>query len=403
MTTGRASLRHDSRPPLHAVANDMHQGVCARLLREDACLPHDWQRGRHHRYGQRDHAMAYRALFIMENVLITGGAGFLGRAIVDELLEDGGWDVRVLDRRIAEPLPEGVETIEADLLDDKALARAASGVGAIVHTASQVDWGRATPGQLEAVNVGGVEAVVRAARANGVRAVVHTSTMDVVCGTGPVVDADETTPFPDVFANEYSRTKAAGELVALAANDDDLRVCAIRPCGMFGERDPYHLGNVLPLIKAGKLPMRIGNGTSRFQHVYVGNVAHAHVLALHDLLSDESRSAGQAYFITDTEAADFLDHLEPIVTALGYQLPTRRLPEPVAMGVATAMEGIAAVTRRVPFLPAFTPTLTRSTVRFVCHDHTFDGSKAGHDLGYEPKYSHDVALARTIAWWRQHG
>jgi nucleoside-diphosphate-sugar epimerase len=340
---------------------------------------------------------------VTRTVLITGGAGFLGRVIVDELLEDGGWDVRVLDLRITEPLPHGVEAIEADLLDEQALGRASAGVDAIVHTASRVDWGRATAAELEAVNVGGVEAVVRTARRNGVRAIVHTSTMDVVCGTGPVVDADETTPFPTVFANDYSRTKAAGEVVALAADDDGLRVCAIRPCGMFGERDPYHLGNVLPLLKAGKLPMRIGNGSSRFQHVYVGNVAHAHVLALHDLLSDQPRSAGQAYFITDTEAADFLDHLEPIVSALGYRLPTRRLPEPVAMTVAAAMEGVAAATRRVPFLPTFTPTLTRSTVRFVCHDHTFDGSKAQRDLGYEPKYPHEVALARTIEWWRHNG
>lgn len=336
-------------------------------------------------------------------VLITGGGGFLGRAIVNELLDDGSWDVRVLDRTIAEPLPGGVETIEADVLDERALDRACAGVDAVVHAASLVDWGQATTAQLEAVNVGGVAAVIGAARANGVRAVVHTSTMDVVCGRAPVVDADETMPFPEVFTNDYARTKAEGEVVALGANDGDLRVCALRPCGMFGERDPYHLANVLRLLKAGRLPLRLGNGQARFQHVYVGNVAHAHVLALEDLLSEQPRSAGEAYFVTDdADAVGFLEHLEPMVTALGYRLPSRSLPEPVAMTVATAMEGVAALTERLPFLPEFTPTLTRSSVRFVCHDHTFVGAKARRDLGYEPKYPPDVALARTIAWWREH-
>jgi nucleoside-diphosphate-sugar epimerase len=335
-------------------------------------------------------------------VLITGGAGFLGRALVDELLEEGGWDLRVLDIAIREPLPDGVTTIQADVLDEHALGRACAGADAIVHTAGLVDWGQATTARLEAVNVDGVRAVVRAARQHGVRALVHTSTMDVVCGTAPVVDADETTPFPDVFTNDYARTKAEGEAVALAADDERLRVCAVRPCGMFGERDPYHLPNVLRMLDAGRLPMRLGNGTARFQHVYVRNVAHAHVLALRDLLSDEPASTGQAYFVTDADAVDFFEHLEPIVTALGHRLPERRMPEPVAMAIATAMEGVAALTERVPFLPTFSPTMTRSSVRFVCHDHTFDGSKARRDLGYAPKYPPDMALERTIAWWREH-
>lgn len=335
-------------------------------------------------------------------VLITGGAGFLGRVIIDQLLDEGGWTIRVVDLRVGDPLPDGVEVIEGDLLGDGVLDRACKGVDAIVHAASMVDWGQATTQQLEAVNVGGVEAVIAAARANGVRAMVYTSSMDVVCGMQPVVDADETLAFPKVFTNDYSRTKAEGELLALAASNDDLRVCALRPCGMFGERDPYHVGNVLRLVKEGKLPMRLGNGTARFQHVYVGNVAHAHVLALHDLLAEDSRSAGEAYFVTDVEAVDFLEHLEPILQALGHELPTRHLPESVAMAIATVMDGAAAISERIPFLPDFTPTLTRSSVRFVCHDHTFDGSKLTRDLGYTPKYSADEAMQRTIDWWRAH-
>lgn len=342
----------------------------------------------------------------MRNVLITGGGGFLGRTLVDQLLDGGGWTIRTLDLRYTEPMPDDVEAIEADLLDRDALARACTGMDAVVHAASLIDWGQATTEQLEAVNVRGVAEVVDACRAAGVRALVYTSSMDVACGLDPVVDATEDQPFPTVFTNDYSRTKAEGEVVALAANGPDLRVTSLRPCGMFGERDPYHLANVLRSIKSGRLPMRIGDGSARFQHVYVGNVAHAHVLALHDLLGDDPRSAGEAYYVTDdAEAVDFLEHLEPILTALGHRLPTRQLPARAAMAIGAGMEGVAAVTnqlaRWIPFVPEMTPVLTRSSVRFLTHDHTFDGSKLRRDLDYVPKYSDEVAMQRTIDWWRE--
>lgn len=339
----------------------------------------------------------------LRRILITGGAGFLGRAILRELEKSPLEEVRVFDLEpvSADGFP-GLVSIVGDVCDPEALLAACRGVDAVVHAASLVDWGHATPERLVEVNVGGSENVLRACREAGVRGLVYTSSMDVVCGKRPVVRADETTAYPESFANEYSRSKALAEQTVLRANGPELPVCVLRPCGMFGEADPYHVANVLRLVRDGGLPFRIGDGSAAFQHVYVGNVAHAHVLALRRLLEPDAAVAGQTYFITDdSPAVNFFDFMDPIITGLGYRLPprSRSVPYPLMFTLGALVEAAAALLR--PFY-RFTPTLTRSSVRFVCHDHTFVGDKARRDLGYAPIYSEAQAIERTIAYFRQH-
>ncbi len=335
-------------------------------------------------------------------VLLTGGGGFLGGALLREIARpESGIDfVRVLDLDTsAVAASENVEAVEGDVRDDALVRESCRGVDVVVHAASQVDWGQTTPAHLEEVNVGGTETVIRACRETGVRGLVYTSTMDVVCGARPVVDADETLPFPDRFTNDYARTKALAEERVLAANDGALATCALRPCGMFGERDPYHIANVLKVVKENGLPFRPGSGRARFQHVYVGNVAWAHLLAARAILDPPRGVAGEAFFVTDdSPAVNFFEFLEPILEAVGHPLPprSRRVPYPVMWTLGAASEAAAFLCR--PFLK-MQPTITRSSVRFVCHTHSFDGRKLRERLGYTPPFSEKEALDRTIAWW----
>jgi nucleoside-diphosphate-sugar epimerase len=340
----------------------------------------------------------------VKRILLTGGAGFLGQAILRELERSPIESVRLFDLEPVEVAGRpGIEAVEADVCDYQAVLAACSGVDLVVHTASLVDWGHATPERLTAVNVGGTENVVRACREAGVPGLVYTSSMDVVCGIEPVVAADETLPYPEVFANEYSRTKALAEQVVLGAHGDGLATCVLRPCGMYGEADPYHVENFLGVLESGGLPFRVGDGSAAFQHVYVGNVAHAHVLAIQQLLEPDSPLGGQAYFVTDdSPASNFFDFMDPIVSGLGHRPPpkSRYVPFRLMLGVGALLEGVAALMRPVHH---FTPTLTRSSVRFVCHDHTFVGDKFRRDAGYGPVYTEAEAIERTISWFLASG
>jgi nucleoside-diphosphate-sugar epimerase len=337
-------------------------------------------------------------------VLVTGGAGFLGRAILRELAQAPLAELRVFDRvELASGGFPGVVSQVGDIRDAAAVREACRGVDVVLHAASMIDWGHATPEELEQVNVGGTENVLRACHQAGVRALVYTSSMDAVCGTRPIVNADESLAYPRRFANEYARTKALAEQRVIRASRPELRTCALRPCGMFGEGDPYHVANVLRVVEAGNLPFRIGDGRAAFQHVYVGNVAHAHVLAMRALLEPDSPVGGEVYFITDdTPAVNFFDFMEPILNQLGYRLPpkSRSIPYPVMIAIGALLEGIAFACRPVF---QFVPTLTRSSVRFVGHDHTFVGEKARRHFDYEPIYSEAEAIERTVDWFRKRG
>lgn len=342
-------------------------------------------------------------------VLVTGGAGFLARALVRELRRPGPAgesppeEIRLFDVREADPggVP-GVVALRGDVRSRVDLREACRGADAVIHTASLVDFGHASERALDAINVGGVETLITACREAGVRALVHTSTMDVIYARRPVAQGNETLPYPARFADAYARSKALGEQKALAANGDGLRTCAIRPCGMYGEADPYHVSNVLRMARSGGLLARLGSGRAVFQHVYVGNVAHAHVLALRDLLQPDSRAAGQVYLITDYPAVNFFDFMAPIAERLGEKFPprTRRVPYPLAYGLGAALELAAKALR--PVL-SFHPALTRSSVRIVCQDFSFSGDKAVRDLGYKPIYSEAESLDRTVAYFREHG
>jgi len=348
-------------------------------------------------------------------VVVTGGAGFLGRALAGELQRASApvrpEDVAVFDLRPAPEGTPGVRSLRGDVRDAEALRSAFRGADCVIHAAARVDWGHADEAELEDVNVGGTERVIEACRDAGVPALVYTSSIDVVFGDRPVRDADESHPYPERYGNAYARTKALAEQRVLAADGAPrarregesaeapaLRTCAVRPCGMWGEADPHHTGHFVSALRSGSLAMRIGDGRARFQHCYVGNAAHAHWLAARSLSSPAPAAAGRAYFVTDGPARNIFEFMEPVAEGLGLRMPPRgrRLPYGLAWSLAALVEAGARLAR--PFA-RFEPALTRSTVRFVCEDLTIESDRAERDLGYRPVYSEREAVERTVAWF----
>lgn len=343
-------------------------------------------------------------------VLITGGAGFLGSALVRELTKENDStrlspaEIRLFDTRPpAGAIGNGVRFVQGDIRSPEDLARAFAGVDLIFHCAAVIDWGQRPYSFIHDVNVNGTRNVLAAAAASGAAALVYTSTMDVLYDGRAIRNGDETMPYPEKFTMAYAETKAIAEQAVLRANDAGvLKTCVIRPCGMFGEGDPYHVSSFLKLAQKGRLTFRIGNGTARFQHVYVGNVAHAHVLAGGSLLEPRGAAAGNVYFATDFAAKNFFDYMEPILHGIGYPMPPKRrsIPMPVMYALGSLYEGASWLCR--PFF-RLAPMVSRTSVIMVCKDMTFSGDKACRDLGYRPLYSEEEAIARTVSYFRDRG
>jgi nucleoside-diphosphate-sugar epimerase len=217
--------------------------------------------------------------------LVIGGAGMLGFEIVRQLAAAGA-PVRVLD---LQPLPERsldgvVDARIGDIRRSAGVLDACSGMDVVFQTAAAV-WNVRIPREMyDEVNVVGNANVLDACRRRGVRRLVYTSSMDVVVdGRKPIVDGDESLPYPARMPrDDYSRTKIVAEKMILGSAGPELATCALRPVGMYGPRDKYHLGTIIGMAKKG-VSLRLGNGSARFSHAYSENVAHAHVLAARHL------------------------------------------------------------------------------------------------------------------------
>ena len=350
-------------------------------------------------------------------VLVTGGAGFLGRAVVDELSSPRGEpgirpaEIRVFDRTEPPPHPDRqVTSTVGDIRDLPALTAACDGVDVVIHCAAVVDWGRTPEQEVISCNVDGTRNVVTACQRAGVAGLVHVSTLDVVLGYEPIRGGDEALPIPAEHRSLYCRTKAEAEKIALAAAGSHRRarpgadrdraslvVTALRPCCIVGEGDPYHLGSLVEMAKKGPV-IRIGDGSSRCSHVYVRNMAHALALAAAAVHRQDATVNGQAYFITDFPPQNFFDYAEPVLRGAGYRMLPRwaGLPRRPLYALGALLEKISSALR--PHI-TFTPTVTRFAVDFVCNDFWVTAKKAQRDLGFTPVYTEQEMIDRAIEWF----
>ncbi len=333
------------------------------------------------------------------SILLTGGSGFLGTAIVSELLDASSplpvKELRILDLKSPSGLKdERISFIEGDVTDREIVLEACKGIDLVIHSAAIVDWGTKSEKEIMGVNYHGTLNVIEACRSCKVKALVFTSSLDVLFDGSPLVDVDEETPYPNRHSTSYCESKYLAELAVIKANGDGLLTCSIRPSDIYGEGDPYHIGSLVNMAKGG-FYVRLGNGKSLCQHVYVGNIAQAHVLAAAGLLSGSGRVDGQAYFITDGPPTNFFTFFDSIVEGIGYRIWPKNLWLPRWFGYALGCisESIAFLLRPVY---RFSPKMSRFAVTYTSTDYTFNSNKAKADFGFIPKYSAKAAFDRTV-------
>jgi nucleoside-diphosphate-sugar epimerase len=183
-----------------------------------------------------------------------------------------------------------------------------------------------------------------------------------------------------------------------AANNNGLKTVILRPSDIYGEADPYHVDSLINMAKGG-FYVRLGNGKPKSQHVYVGNMAFAHVLACNALLQNKAVD-GQVYFITDGPGSNFFRFFDQIVSGAGYKIWPKNLwlPRRFAYSIGFLSEMIAHLASPVK---KYTPKFSRFAVIYTCTDFMFSADKAKKDLGFEPKYSDEEALQNTIAYYNK--
>ncbi len=322
--------------------------------------------------------------------LVTGGGGFLGKAIVKLLIERGD-EVRSFSRNEHPSLKKlGVEHCRGELSDADAVGRAVAGCDIVFHVAAKAGvWGPYE--EFYRANVIGTKNVIDACRQQGIKSLVYTSSPSVVFDGTDMEGVDESVPYPDHFEAFYPQTKAEAEQLVLQANDAHLATVALRPHLIWGPEDNHLTPRILDRGAKGAL-RRIGSRDCLADTIYIDNAATAHLQAA-DRLDIGSTVAGKAYFLTQGEPLPIWDIVDRILEAGGIPPVSGTISPKLAYAVGWVLEKIYGI-----FGIKSEPRMTRFVAKELSTAHWFDISAAQRDFGYTPTVSFDEGMIRLKAW-----
>lgn len=267
----------------------------------------------------------------MGNILVTGGAGFVGQNFAQVLL-DQGYSVRVLDLAPCTLEHPRLEKLQGDICDKELVLKSCEGIDTVFHTAAiiEIRSSKVVPPDVKKraydINLGGTKNIVEACQEKGVRRLVYTSSNSVVFYGQAIRDGDESMPYADKFRDLYTETKTQAEQYVLANNDKKgLLTCAIRPSGIWGPGDQTMFKHLIQELINGTFKAVVGDGSKKLDNSYVYNLIHGHILAAKHLVEGGS-SPGQAYFINDNDPVNMMYFSRPVVEALGYKFPSLHIP-----------------------------------------------------------------------------
>jgi nucleoside-diphosphate-sugar epimerase len=327
-------------------------------------------------------------------VLVTGAGSLLLRGTAEAFAARGD-DVVCLQRRpLTGSLRPGVSEVHGDIRDRDAVLRAAEGCDVIVHGAARVGV-VGTWEDFESVNLGGTRQVLDAARAHGIRRVVHVSTPSVAHEGASLVGVGAGTAVTGRKGAFYAETKARAELAALGAGDAALGVVAVRPHLVWGPGDTQLVGRIVERARAGRLAL-IGTGAALVDTTYVDNAVDALVAAA-DAVRPGAICAGQAYVIANGEPRTVRELMQRICESAGVPFAPKRVPARVALGVGSLVE------RVWPRLRDDEPPITRFIAEQLGTAHWFDPRPAAVDLGWTPRTTLDAGFERLRAWFSAEG
>jgi farnesol dehydrogenase len=304
-------------------------------------------------------------------VLVTGGTGYLGRAVV-HALATRGHELVIFARSASRSNLPGT-AIDGDIRDAAAVERAAAGCDAISHSAALVSIWRRRREDFDDINVGGLRNVLAAAARVQIPRVLYTSSFVAV------PPRDRTAP---LVANDYQRTKVAADRVADEAVREGTPLVRVYPGVVYGPGS-FTEGNLVGRLIADHLKYRLPGLVGpehRWSYAYVEDVAAGHCAAL------ERGRVGGRYMLGGENAPQ--RRVFEILQELTGRRPPLRIPFPVADLLGAAEE------LRVSVFGG-TPLLTRGAVEIFRHDWSLDSSDAITELGYQLTPLAD-GIARTL-------
>lgn len=337
-------------------------------------------------------------------VIVTGGSGCLGRKLIEELVEDGGYEVHSLD--VVMPADEvcvpGVTSyIKADITnkDDVELAFKEVNPEAVFHVAGLIPMAKNTDADLYRVNQRGTEVIVAACRQYKVHRLLYTSTCDVVMSTEPnevLKNIDETYPIPKCPLNAYVDSKGQGEGAVLGANGQDGILSCVLRCTTIGSPDTSICHALLH-----NRGVYIGDGSSQMTITSIADCAKAHILAEKSLRQEPiSVASGQVYHVAG-DAYKLKDLMEyGLDQESGLTIWGHAPPRKVSRWMISLAAYVNVLVARSTGWILVDPLFDVASVDFLCRTYTFNGDKLRRELDWSKKVPWQEVVEGVVA---EHG
>ncbi len=322
-------------------------------------------------------------------MLVTGASGMLGRAVA-EWVSAAGHQVVVLQRG-----PSGLdcEEIRADLSDQEAVARALTGVDAVIHLAAKVSI-TGDLREFERINVVGTGDLLDAAQRAGVQRFVYVSSPSVAHAGVALVGAGAAPANPKSARGAYSQTKAEAEVEVLARDAPGFATVAIRPHLVWGPGDTQLVARIVDRARSGRLFL-INEGRALIDTTYIDNAVSALGAAL-DRVEDEGVH-GRAFVVSNGQPRTVAELFTRMAQAAGAPLPTRSVPFVVARAGGLVAE--RAWRHHPRGESAGDPPMTSFLAEQLATAHWFDQRETRRLLDWAPGVSLEEGFNRLASWY----
>ena len=327
------------------------------------------------------------------NILVTGGGGFIGAALVRRLVELNHQVTSFSRSDYPELKQIGVETIKGDLTDLNAVKTACVRKDIVFHVAAKAGiWGPYF--EYYQTNVQGTKNILQACLMEQVKYLVFTSSASVVFKGNKLEGANESESYPANPLSSYTATKALAEQNVLEANSPELSTLSLRPHLVWGPGDRHIIPRIIQRAISGKLRL-IGTGQYLIDTTYIDNCVSAHICAA-TAIKNNPDVPGKPYFISNGEPFPVQEFIKAVLKSANI-FPVKKF---LSFRSAYIAAGLLEFIHKI-FRIKSEPQLTRFLVRELCTSHWFDISAAKEKLGYVPEVSIKKGFEQLADWFSQ--
>ncbi|MGB2630858.1 MAG: NAD-dependent epimerase/dehydratase family protein [Candidatus Omnitrophota bacterium] len=307
-------------------------------------------------------------------ILVTGATGFIGRRLVESLVEKGHEPVCLVRKTsdVGSLKEKGLALSVADITDAGQVEKVflEAGPEVVYHCAARVKGNRE---ELSQANVRGTSNICQACYDHGVKRFIYLSSIAVISGNEEIPLNDR---LPYKANNEYGRSKAMAEQIVVDFRRKGLPAAILRPCMVYGEDEPHALDWILKAVMRRRVPVLDFPGMdARLQLVHIDNVVRMMELAL-----EKQEALEGTYIVADREILTIRKFFELLYDELDAGDP------PVVPGWAVKI-GMS-----VPFV--------KGKINRYFKDRVYDISRGRDLLGYTPAISTEEGLRKTVRYWK---